>query len=132
MRATASRTAAIFSARTALSTTARRRQRAARTELFDRLEVEVLEDRSGLARRERRRIADCDRLPVAKDPVGECGRRLVEQDEVNRSSRGFLEARGERAQSRAPSVVPATSPSATSRSECGASCARPAEPNTSA
>src|SRR5262249_23478936 len=58
MRAVASRTAAILLARTALSTTSRRRaQDAGRAPLLDGLEVEVVENGAGLARRQRLTVA---------------------------------------------------------------------------
>jgi len=70
-RAVALRTAAIFAARSALSTTGcGGAQDPGGTPLFDGLEVEILEKYARLARHQRSVVAFDDQAPVSKDPVG--------------------------------------------------------------
>src|SRR5262245_23647552 len=99
MRAVASRTAAILLARTALSTTSRRcAQDAGRAPLLDGLEVEIVENGAGFARRQRLVVALDDHATIAEDPVGEGSRRLVEQHEIDGTAGGRLEPGGEGAE----------------------------------
>src|SRR5262245_19559166 len=99
MRAVASRTAAILLARTALSTTSRRRaQDAGRAPLLDGLEVEVVENGAGLARRQRLTVALDEHTTVTEDAVGHARRRLVEQHEIDGAAAGRLQAGGKGAE----------------------------------
>src|SRR5437773_3119140 len=97
IRATASRTEATLLARSVLSTIARS-QHAARAELLDRPEVEVLENGSGAAGRERRRVAREDRAPIAERTVRQAGRRLVEKHEIDAPAGGCFEPGRQRSQ----------------------------------
>src|SRR2546425_1245916 len=93
-RAVASRTAAIFAARSALSTTCRGGpQDPGGTPLLDRLEVEVVEQSPRLTGHQRAVVALDEQPPVAEDAVGEGGRRL-ERDHgalVARKARALLD-----------------------------------------
>lgn len=68
-----------------------RGQHASREELFERTEVQVLDDRRSTPGDKRPAIANEDRAPIAKDPVGQAWRRLVKQDEVDGSACNVLE-----------------------------------------
>src|SRR2546430_3704493 len=71
-RSVASRTAAILSATSALSTTGRgRAQDAGGAEIFDGLEVEVVEDRACLARDQRGVVSLDEQSAVPEDPIGQ-------------------------------------------------------------
>lgn len=90
IRLTASVTAAIFLASRALSTT-RCRQDSRSAELFNRPEVQILEDGPRLPLHQGGAILDGELDSIAKDSVSECGRRLVQNDEVDGPARGTLQ-----------------------------------------
>jgi hypothetical protein len=92
-RAVASRTAAIFAARSALSTTGcGGAQDPGGTPLFNGLEVEILEKYARLAGHQRSVVALDEQAPVAEDPIGERRGRLVEEHEVDAARSGGLQA----------------------------------------
>ena len=68
-------------------------EHAACAQRLDRLEVEVLEDGPDLSSDHALAIANHERAAVAKDPVGEGRRGLVEQYEVNGPPGGLLQPR---------------------------------------
>src|SRR5437867_9208149 len=92
IRAVASRTAAIRPATSVLSTTRRRPQHTGRAAVLDRLEIEILQDRASLSCHQRPMVAVEDDRAITKDTIGEAGRRLVEQHEVNPAAGGGFEA----------------------------------------
>jgi hypothetical protein len=74
------------------STTLRRLQHGAGERLLDRLEVQVLEDRTGLAVHEGLSVPLQKHTTVTKDTVGKTRGRLVEQNEIDRALGRGLEA----------------------------------------
>src|SRR6266508_2603 len=98
-RAVASRTAAIFAARSALSTTGGSgAQDPFGTPLLDGLEVEVVEQRPRLAGDQGTVVPLDEQLPVAEDAVRERRGRLVEEHQVNGASDGGFQSRGKAAE----------------------------------
>ena len=79
MRATASRTAAAFDARTVLSTTGRRPERTFGEQFLRRTEIQVLEDGPRLALDEPGPVALEDHTAVPEDPERQPRWRSVEQ-----------------------------------------------------
>src|SRR3989442_1433909 len=98
-RAVASRTAAIFAARSALSTTGGSgAQDPFSTSLLDRLEVQVVEQYARLAGDEGPVVPFEEQVPVAEDAVRERRGHLVEEHQVNRARDGGFQSRGEPAE----------------------------------
>src|SRR5262249_10884069 len=95
-RAVASRTAAIFMATSALSTTTGRdAQDSLGTSLLDGLPVEVIEQGARLAGDHGAAVALDEEEPVAEDAIREgCGR-LIEEDQIDAAPDGGLKPSGE-------------------------------------
>lgn len=95
----ASRTTATFFARSALSTTRRRRaEHTGHAPLFDRLEVEVLQDGACLPLDKRGVVALDQDATIAERAVTDGWRDLVQQDEIDGPPRRRLQSGGEPAE----------------------------------
>ncbi len=95
----ASRTTATFFARSALSTTRRRRaEHTGHAPLFDRLEVEVLQDGACLPLDKRGVVALDQEATVAERAVTDGWRGLVQQDQIDGPPRRRLQPGGEPAE----------------------------------
>ena len=95
MRATASRIADTFLARTVLSTTRSSAQDTAHDECFGRAKVEIFENSGCLAVHERGVVLLHNQAAVPKDTVGNRRGRVVEDEQIHGVSCGTLETRHE-------------------------------------
>src|SRR5438093_4150493 len=132
-RAVASRTAAIFAATSALSTTCRGGPQDPRgTPLLDRLEVEVVEQSPRLTGDQRAVVALDEQPPVAEDAVGEGRRRLVHQHKVDGAPGGDSRRAAKPPRARTFRAAPGVSSMAMSASLSGRPVPRAQEPKSNA
>src|SRR4029453_15041956 len=94
----ASRTAAIFVAASALSTTSGDTQDSLGAPGLDGLPVEVDETRPSLPGDHRGVVAFDEEVPVAEDAVCERRRRFIEEHEIDAPSEGGLQPSGQAAE----------------------------------
>ncbi len=120
-----------FLASTALSTT-RGRQYAGSAELLDRPEIQILQNRPRLPTHESAPVAHHDLDAVAKDPIGDCWRRLVENHEIDGRSGSASSRETSWPMSCVENRTPGERPMATSTSLPGWTFARACDPKTSA
>src|SRR6266542_2064195 len=97
-RAVASRTAAIFAARSALSTTGGGAQDPLSTPLLDGLPIEVVEQRARLAGDQDAVVPFDEQVPVAEDAIREGRGRLDQEHQIDAAGDGGFQSSGEAAE----------------------------------